>query len=293
MGVGTTFTVDVPVHPCDDVPSWRTLQQERLPDGWRALVVDERHSFRQSIVSRLHSLNIPVEESALSAIEFAKTPIPGTFYNVLVIQNLIAIEPASRVQLITHLRRWANVLMSFETHHSLENQRLLRQAGIDLIFWSGTPSSDIKTALLSVALKKPLIKEAALRHILSGRTILLVDDDDLNRSLIGSQLKRNGATLVEAANAEMAIAMAAEPALDLILMDIQMPDIDGITAIKEIRRLSHCAHLAIAGFTAYIDECTKERILAAGADDIIPKLLDEVDFIREIYRVLKHVGSPS
>jgi two-component system sensor histidine kinase BarA len=122
---------------------------------------------------------------------------------------------------------------------------------------------------------------------------VLVDDDDLNRSLIGSQLKRNGATLVEAANAEMAIAMAAEPALDLILMDIQMPDIDGITAIKEIRRLSHCAHLAIAGFTAYIDECTKERILAAGADDIIPKLLDEVDFIREVYRVLKHVGSPS
>lgn len=291
VGVGTTFIVNVPVYTCDNTPSWRTLQQERLPDDWRALVVDERLSFRQSITSRLNSLNIPVEQRAISPVDFAKIPIPTAFFEVLVIQNIISLGQEACFKLITGLRRWANILISFESDHSLENQRLLRQAGIDFVFWSGISSRDIKASLLAASLKKPLMKPIHSTRLLAGRTILLVDDDELNRSLIGNQLKRNGADLLEAANAETAITIAAEPILDLILMDIQMPDMDGITAIKKIRQLSHRAHLTIAGFTAYVDERTKEHILEAGADVIIPKLLDELEFIRVVDRILKQYGS--
>ena len=73
---------------------------------------------------------------------------------------------------------------------------------------------------------------------LAGQTVLVVEDYAINRMIMVNQLRGNGAQVLEAADGDAAVALAAEPGLDLILMDIQMPGKDGIAAIQEIRRVA-------------------------------------------------------
>ncbi|MEZ5580123.1 MAG: response regulator [Candidatus Competibacteraceae bacterium] len=89
------------------------------------------------------------------------------------------------------------------------------------------------------------------------------------------------------ADGDSAVARAAEPGLDLILMDIQMPGKDGIAAIREIRALPALDRLPILGFTASADKPTHQRILAAGADGVLTKPLGEVDLIRAVRRATR------
>ena len=72
------------------------------------------------------------------------------------------------------------------------------------------------------------------------------------------------------------------------------PDVsDGIAAIRDIRRLSTDRHLSILGFTASADKPTHQRILAAGADGVLTKPLSEIDLVRAIRRVLRHLPVPA
>jgi CheY-like chemotaxis protein len=124
---------------------------------------------------------------------------------------------------------------------------------------------------------------------LEGRHILVVEDDVRNIFALTSLLEPKGAHIQIARNgreALEALAAAGDPAraIDLVLMDIMMPEMDGITAMREIRKRPQWKRLPIIALTAKAMKDDQEKCLAAGANDYIAKPLD-VEKLLSLVRV--------
>jgi two-component system sensor histidine kinase/response regulator len=104
---------------------------------------------------------------------------------------------------------------------------------------------------------------------LSGRRILLVDDNDFNREIGLAQLEVTGATVDTAENGALAVAAVNQQTYDLVLMDIQMPVMDGYSATRELRK--SWPDLPILALTAHAMVEEKDRVQAAGMNDILTK----------------------
>jgi CheY-like chemotaxis protein len=99
--------------------------------------------------------------------------------------------------------------------------------------------------------------------------ILIVDDSIDIRTMLGTYLQLMGYQVVEAANGLRAIQLAKQEYLDLILIDLYMPVMDGFTAIQIIREQSQT--IPIIAMSAYLDDRSKQRAVKAGCNDIIDK----------------------
>jgi signal transduction histidine kinase/DNA-binding response OmpR family regulator/CHASE3 domain sensor protein len=135
-----------------------------------------------------------------------------------------------------------------------------------------------------------LLREVRSREaVLEGRRVLLVEDDVRNIFALTSVLEPKGAQLVIARNgrealAELTRAQEGGKPVDLVLMDVMMPVMDGLTAIREIRRNSAWAKLPVIALTAKAMPDDREKCLAAGANDYIAKPLD-IDKLLSLVRV--------
>jgi CheY-like chemotaxis protein/HPt (histidine-containing phosphotransfer) domain-containing protein len=106
---------------------------------------------------------------------------------------------------------------------------------------------------------------------LSGFKILLVEDNAVNREVAGGMLHDAGITVLHASDGAEAVRMVSSEAFDLVLMDIQMPVMDGLEATRTIRSDARFAGLPIIAMTAYAMSGDRERCLAAGMNDHIAK----------------------
>lgn len=105
-------------------------------------------------------------------------------------------------------------------------------------------------------------------------TILYVEDNPDNRMLIQRILMVEGYQLLFAENADQALATAQEADIDLILMDINLPDVDGYTLTSRLRQLPKLAAVPILALTANVMRGDRERSLEAGCDGYIQKPID-------------------
>ena len=296
--VGSTFTVELPYQPADALPSNRPLAGERpLPTHWRALVTDERASFRASVMSRLAGLDVAAEEQAISLTALAGARPCGPRYTLLVVQDVGALEEADLQSIVEGLHRWAETVVALETDYSAAAVQRLRRADVDLVLWSGVNRAKWRAALERHYQDEggdehwEAAEKSAAADSLEGRTVLVVEDFDVNRAIMVKQLQENGARVLEAADGDTAVAMASEPGLDLILMDIQMPIKDGMTAIQDIRRLSCGARLPILGFTASADKPTHQRILRAGADRVLTKPISQAKLVGAVAQAIQQAAA--
>jgi CheY-like chemotaxis protein len=116
-------------------------------------------------------------------------------------------------------------------------------------------------------------------------TILIAEDDDANIETLRSYLENRGYNLLLAANGKIAVEMAITQKADIILMDIQMPEMDGLTAIRLIRANPKTANIPIIVLTALAMKGDQEKCMNAGADGYITKpvrLRKLVDSIQEL-----------
>jgi len=119
---------------------------------------------------------------------------------------------------------------------------------------------------------------------LIGRTILVVDDDMRNAFALSKTLRNKGFSVLVAEDGLKAVAQVdLHPDLDMVLMDIMMPGMDGYAAIGEIRRLPGRAGLPILALTAKAMPGDRERCLAAGANEHVSKPID-IDRLLELIR---------
>jgi CheY-like chemotaxis protein len=135
-------------------------------------------------------------------------------------------------------------------------------------------------------LEKARSRDAALE----GRRILVVEDDVRNVFALSSILEPRGATVEIARNGREALATLEkfsqrdDAKIDLVLMDVMMPELDGVEATREIRKRSEWRKLPIIMLTAKAMRGDQERCLAAGANDYLAKPLD-VDKLLSLVRV--------
>ncbi|PZX42720.1 signal transduction histidine kinase [Streptomyces sp. DvalAA-21] len=127
----------------------------------------------------------------------------------------------------------------------------------------------------------------AIDDSLHGRTVLVVDDDARNLYALSGILELHGINVLHAENGIEGIeALREHPGIDLILMDVMMPEMDGYTATMKIREVPAHATLPIVSVTAKAMPGDREKSLAAGASDYVTKPLDADDLIACVRRWL-------
>ncbi|HEL3808848.1 TPA: response regulator [Stenotrophomonas maltophilia] len=174
-----------------------------------------------------------------------------------------------------------------------EEQRLRRYSKSIIIKGARSPErllDEVTLFLHSVEASLPsdqqrLLREARRRDtVLDGRTVLLAEDDVRNIFALSSVLEPLGVTLEIARNGQEAVDRLTEREVDLVLMDIMMPEKDGLAAMREIRAQRHLQDLPIIALTAKAMPDDRERCLQAGANDYIAKPID-VDKLVSLCRV--------
>ncbi len=104
--------------------------------------------------------------------------------------------------------------------------------------------------------------------------VLVVDDNAMNLVLAQTVLEADGLTVAAAANATEALAMLARFAPDLILMDIQLPGLDGLALTRLLKADPATRHIVVVAFTAFAMRGDEERMRSAGCDGYISKPID-------------------
>lgn len=125
-----------------------------------------------------------------------------------------------------------------------------------------------------------------MSRITSGNTILYVEDNELNRKIVRDLLKRTTYTLIEAFDGEAGVAKAVEAKPGLILMDIQLPKISGMEAMRQIRLVPEMAATPIVAITSFALSGDDQKAKAAGATAYLAKPYSPLDLLALIRKLL-------
>jgi len=121
---------------------------------------------------------------------------------------------------------------------------------------------------------------------MSGKTILYVEDNEMNRQIVRDLLKRTTYKLIEAHDGEAGVAMALAQRPDLILMDIQLPKISGIEATRKLRAQQATAATPIVAITSFALAGDEQKAKAAGATAYLAKPYSPRDLLGLIRKFL-------
>jgi CheY-like chemotaxis protein len=122
---------------------------------------------------------------------------------------------------------------------------------------------------------------------MDGKKILLVEDNPVNRRLAIFLLRSQGYEVCEAETGPKAFEMVKHEHPDLIVMDIQLPGMDGLEITKKLREQSDTADIPVVAVTSYAMKGDREKALAAGCAGYVTKPIDKTIFLAEISRLLK------
>jgi CheY-like chemotaxis protein len=276
--------------------------EQRLEQKLRhVLVVEDVAVQREGIVQLLHAENVNIVSVATGA-EALQRLRERTFDCMVLDLTLPDMSGYDVLDKMAAGEAFAFPPVIVYTGRSLERaeeERLGRYASSIIIKGAKSPErllDEVTLFLHQVEGNLPAEQQRILREVrnreaaLEGRHILVVDDDARNVFALASVLESKGAKLHFARNGKEALAAlesAQAPggiAVDLVLMDIMMPEMDGLTATREIRKKSECKRLPIIALTAKAMPNDREECLRAGADDYIAKPLD-IDKLLSLIKV--------
>jgi two-component system cell cycle response regulator DivK len=118
---------------------------------------------------------------------------------------------------------------------------------------------------------------------MTGERILVVEDNEKNMKLFRDVLVATGYRTLEATTGAEAVDMASEHQPDLVLMDIQLPDLDGVQALHRLRANAHTAEIPVLALTAQAMRGDRERFLAEGFDGYVSKPVN----VRELIAIVR------
>ena len=290
-----------PVNREELIEALRRLEAKFSQSLRRVLVVEDDPRQRESIRQLLASEDVEITGVATGAEAFAQ--LQTTTFDCMVVD--LALPDLSGYELLEKMAQQDDV--SFPpvivyTGRSLareDEQRLRRFSRSIIIKDARSPErllDEVTLFLHQVEANLPRDRQQMLRaardreSLLDGRRILIVEDDARNIFALSSLLEPKGVRIEIARNGREALEalqksmVKPDSAIDLVLMDIMMPEMDGITAMQEIRKKSEWGRLPIIALTAKARKDDQEKCLAAGANDYIAKPLD-VEKLLSLIRV--------
>ena len=122
------------------------------------------------------------------------------------------------------------------------------------------------------------------------KVVLIVEDNELNMKLARDILQAKGYATLEAISGEDGVRMTTQKLPDLVLMDIQLPGINGIEAFQQLRSDPRTAAIPIAAFTASVTPTDRTRITDAGFDAFLSKPIDLKEFVATVKRLAEGGG---
>jgi two-component system cell cycle response regulator DivK len=121
----------------------------------------------------------------------------------------------------------------------------------------------------------------------SSKKVLIVEDNPLNLKLLRDILEYHGYLLLTTGRGEEALNIAREHRPDLILMDVQLPDITGMEATRRLKADEHLRGIPIIAVTAFAMSGDREMILGSGCDEYVAKPLNVLEFLELVERYTK------
>jgi two-component system cell cycle response regulator DivK len=125
---------------------------------------------------------------------------------------------------------------------------------------------------------------------MAGELILIIEDNEKNRKLVRDVLQVKGYQTIESETAEEGLKLAVGKSPALVLMDIQLPGMDGITALKQLRSDPKTKAISVIAITASAMTHNRQTMLAEGFDGYLTKPINLKDFLDEVRRVLDARG---
>ncbi|CAK0745697.1 two-component system, sensor histidine kinase and response regulator [Gammaproteobacteria bacterium] len=280
-----------------------------LPDelkALRVLLVDSNADAREVHERLLSQLGCRVDTviTVEAGYEFLSlTPIEDPVRLVVMDEKVIALEELAQVEEIRRIRaliersQQPRILLatSYGSVHGLEPRR-----GVDGLLIKPLLPKIVLEAIVnlfhpSFVVSKPTIKSMPAPD-LTGIRLLVVEDDLINQEVARGLLERVGVMVVFADNGTEAVAIMEREgagAYNAILMDIQMPKMNGYDATQRIRTLPGCRKLPIIGLTAHVQREEVERIRAAGMDDQVGKPIEPSTLFAVLARHLRFHKIPA
>jgi CheY-like chemotaxis protein/signal transduction histidine kinase len=283
------------------VAALRRLEAKFSQSVRRVLIVEDDARQRESVRQLLS--NGDVQITAVARAGEALAHLKSTTFDCVVVDlNLPDLSGYDLLEKMSQQEDVAFPPVIIYTGRALdreEEQRLRRYSKSIIIKDARSPErllDEVTLFLHQVEAKLPpqhqqMLKTARNREsILEGRRVLIVEDDVRNVFALSSVLEPKGITVVIARNGREALDVLtrcsheAAAHIDLVLMDIMMPEMDGLTAMREIRKRGEWKNLPIIALTAKAMADDHDRSLAAGANDYIAKPLD-VEKLLSLVRV--------
>ena len=280
-----------PVKREELVEALRLLESKLSQGLQRVLIVEDDARQRESIRQLL--TNADVQITAVDSAGEALRQLSATTFDCMVMD--FNLPDYSGYDLLAKMAQQEDVAFPpviVYTGRALstdEEQRLRRYSKSIIIKDARSPErllDEVTLFLHQVESKLPperqqMLKTARSRESsLHGRRVLVVEDDVRNIFALSSVLEPQGATVEIARNGIEALEVLARSmssaagAIDMVLMDIMMPEMDGLTAMREIRKRPEMKHIPIIALTAKAMRDDQEKCLRAGANDYIAKPLD-------------------
>lgn len=285
--------------------SKNTKQKILMPSpdlrGLRVLVVDDNESARITLEVMLSSMSFKVSQanSGPEAIKLIKqAESAGNPYAMVFLDwrmpEMDGIETAQAIHKLPLKKQLHLVMVTAYGREEVINQA--REAGLeDILIKPVTASILFDTAMrvLGVTLEEKTVEaveyfdlEEKLRAI-NGASVLLVEDNKLNQEVATGLLAEASLNVQIATNGKEALDMLAKRDYDAVLMDVQMPVMDGLTATREIRRQKRFAKLPILAMTANAMQQDYEACIASGMNDHIAKPIDPNDLFGKLLKWIK------
>ena len=289
-GEGSEFIVTVDFRIAD-----RKISDPAIPElkGMRCLIVNEDATACQNIADMLREVGMNGEwcgsgKEAVARVE--ETIQKGDRFKVYVIDRQI--PDGNGLETVRGIRKLAGddkSILLLTAYDWTDIEKEAREAGVSGFISRPLFPSGVRKALLQACGKtSPDQKNKEEQfYSLKGKKILMVDDNELNLRIGSLQLQRQGVTVETALNGQTAVNIIREngaDAYDLVLMDVQMPGMDGYETTSVIRKLPDGNKLKILAFSANAFDEDKERSLKAGMDGHIAKPLKVNELLNELKR---------
>jgi len=293
MEKGSVFYFDIEVpYDKDDLQE----NDDDMTEIGRVLVVDDNQNNRTILQHMLAYKNIK-SEAAANGLEAIQLLMNGERFDMILMDyHMPVLSGLETIEKIKELFKIQGEMIPLIVLHtsSEENEFISAFRKDDKSYCLLKPiKSDELYRTLRYALKDSKQNNGKKDRVVSTEemvieqpmTVLLADDNPVNRALNNKmmQLSAPNAILIEVSDGKQALMKCSETIFDLILMDVQMPVMDGIEATRSIRTLPDYKDVPIVGISAGNSVGEKERCLSAGMSDFLPKPIRQA----ELFAVIK------
>ena len=312
VGKGTQFHFTTRLKVLNKRPESRSVPLQAL-NGMRILVVDDHRTNRRIIegILKQWGAETTCAESGRQALSELVSAFRAEDPYKLVVTDMNMPEMdgftlVEQMRTSPELSAVTVMMLSSASHrgHRGDAERC-RQLGITAYLFKPVRKRELLTAILAAlgqsSASSPSAAAIKVEPAAKGLRILLAEDNRVNQIVATRMAEKMGHSVVLAGNGQLALQMLTTQPIDLVLMDVQMPEMDGLTAARKIRESEQSTpfHLPIIAMTAHAMKGDRERCMDAGMDGYLSKpisgpLLEEA--ITEVMRedeVARVVGRSS